>query len=185
MTQPKNDANFVVKKFDSKYHKNNFLLISVDSSARLDLVMLHGNPWHCDQCHITHLKNWLQSSLMYWGSCFSENSPPCLRCMSPLYLNQTPVVDLVIVPECGHINPDFSSMTATITTVSQYVAICILLLVMSILVMIIVSKYRHYGVYNTGEEDDKEECILTDPIHVLDRQLDSYVNLRYPTMTKD
>ena len=47
----------------------------------------------------------------------------------------------------------------------------------------ILFRYRHYGVYKTGEEDDKEESILTDPIHVLDRE--SYVNLRYPTLTKD
>ena len=51
--------------------------------------------------------------------------------------------------------------------------------------MILVSRYRHYGVYKTGEEDDKEESILTDPIHVLDRQADSYVSLRYPTLAKD
>ena len=55
-----------------------------------------------------------------------------------------------------------------------------MVVVLSALVVVLVTKYRHYGVYVTGEEDDKEASILTDPIHVLDRESESYVNLRYP-----
>ena len=56
----------------------------------------------------------------------------------------------------------------------------LLVVVVSALAVVLVTKYRHYGVYVTGEEDDKEASILTDPIHVLDRESESYVNLRYP-----
>ena len=80
------------------------------------------------------LKHWLQSSLMYWGACFdhpqgasSKDILPCLRCASPAYLKDTPVKDLVLVPDCGHTNPDYSTMTSTITQISQYFAIFILL----------------------------------------------------------
>ena len=30
-------------------------------------------------------------------------------------------------------------------------------------------KYRHYGVYRTGESEDKEQAVLTNPVTVLDR----------------
>ena len=32
-------------------------------------------------------------------------------------------------------------------------------------------KYRHYGVYRTGEAVDKEQEVLTNPVTVLDRWL--------------
>jgi len=163
---------------------------AVDQKSSIEMVYLQGNPWTCDKCNILHLRHWLQSSLMYWGACFSDSrhgdhDPSCLRCVSPAYLNYTPVQDLVIIPDCSHMNPDFSSMTATITTLSQYLAIGILLVVLTIVVVLFVSKYRHYGVYKTGEEDDKESRFLTDPIHNLCRDSESYVNLRYPTLTKE
>ena len=32
-----------------------------------------------------------------------------------------------------------------------------------------VVKYRHYGVYRTGEAADREQEVLTNPVTVLDR----------------
>ena len=148
------------------------------------MVSLGGNPWQCDQCNILPLKSWLESSLMYWGGCFSSaEDQTCLRCSSPPFLAGTPIKDLVIVPDCSHSNPDFRSLTHTITQVSQYLAVIVVLVVLVILA-ILVSRYRHYGVYLTGEEEDKENRILTDPINILGRETNSYINLRYPTLTK-
>ena len=161
-------------------------LVSVESRSSLRMVELAGNPWQCDQCNIPPLKSWLQSSLMYWGACFtSPGQDNCLKCSSPRYLADTPISDLAIIPECSHSNPDFRSLTHTITQVSQYLAVIVLLVVLVILTVILVSRYRHYGVYLTGEEEDKENKILTDPINILGRETNSYIDLRYPTLTKD
>ena len=105
------------------------------------MVWLQGNPWVCDQCHIPHLRHWLRSALMYWGACHHSGSgAPCLRCVSPRYLNHTPVSDLVILPDCGHINPDFSSMTSTITQLSIHLSIFIVVIILIMITMVIVSK---------------------------------------------
>ena len=159
-------------------------MISVDLRSDLKMISLAGNPWQCDKCNILPLKSWLESSLMYWGGCFSSaEDQTCLRCSSPPFLAGTPIKDLVIVPDCSHSNPDFRSLTHTITQVSQYLAVIVVLVVLVILA-ILVSRYRHYGVYLTGEEEDKENRILTDPINILGRETNSYINLRYPTLTK-
>ena len=71
-------------------------------------------------------------------------------------------------------------MTSTVTSLSQYLAICVLLTVLFIVLVMVVSKYRHYGVYLTGEEEDKENNILTNPVTVLDKNSESYIDLRYP-----
>ena len=161
-------------------------LVSVESRSSLRMVELAGNPWLCDQCNIPPLKSWLQSSLMYWGACFtSPGQDNCLKCSSPRYLADTPISDLAIIPECSHSNPDFRSLTHTITQVSQYLAAFLLLVVVVILALILVSRYRHYGVYVTGEEEDKESSVLTDPINILHRDTHSYIDLRYPTINRD
>ena len=150
------------------------------------MVQLAGNPWLCDKCNIPPLKSWLESSLMYWGTCFnSQDQDNCLKCSSPSYLANTPIKDLAIIPDCSHSNPDFRSLTHTITQVSQYLAATLLLVIITILGLIILQRYRHYGVYLTGEEEDKESCVLTDPINILHRDNHSYIDLRYPTITKD
>ena len=53
-------------------------------------------------------------------------------------------------------------------------------------------RYRHYGVYLTHENDqqlfqDGEEDsldILRNPVIVLDKNAESYINLRYPTLSQ-
>ena len=82
-------------------------------------------------------------------------------------------------------NPSFSSVKVALNQIGTYIAIGIGVIVLCFFTLFIISKYRHYGVYNTGEKDDKESNILIDPIHILDRESDSYVNLRYPTLAKD
>ena len=54
-------------------------------------------------------------------------------------------------------------------------------------------RYRHYGVYlthedddqlfHTGHEDDNLD-ILRNPVIVLDKNAESYINLRYPTLSQ-
>ena len=40
---------------------------------------IQNNQWKCDRCHIKPLVHFLRNSLMYWGACFKESSPLCLR----------------------------------------------------------------------------------------------------------
>ena len=162
------------------------MLTTVSGRSSLEMLGLAGNPWLCDQCNILPLRSWLQSSLLYWGTCFTDTQEEnCLKCSSPGYLFNTPIKDLVMVPDCSHSNPDYRTLTHTITQVSQYMAAVVLLVLIIILVLVVVSRYRHYGVYITGEEEDKESSVLTDPINLLHRETNSYIDLRYPTMTKD
>jgi len=48
----------------------------------------------------------------------------------------------------------------------------------------ITSRYRHYGVYVTHEEDQlvDDDDVLRNPVVVLDRNSESYINLRYPVL---
>ena len=124
----------------------------------------------------------MQSGLMYWGACFphGEPGPDCLRCSSPAYLNHTPVQEVILVPDCTNMNPTFSSVKVALDQIGSYIGIGVGIIVLCFLILFTVSRlsrYRHYGVYNTGEKDDRESSILTDPIHVLERESDSYVNL--------
>ena len=62
----------------------------------------------------------------------------------------------------------------------------------SIIHLKLVFRYRHYGVYlthenedqlfHTGEDDDLD--ILRNPVIVLDKNAESYINLRYPTLSQ-
>ena len=46
---------------------------------RLISFQMQNNQWKCDRCHIKPLVHFLRNSLMYWGACFKESSPLCLR----------------------------------------------------------------------------------------------------------
>ena len=156
------------------------LLATVDAHPHLKMIYLQGNPWVCDKCHLEPMVQWLHTSLMYWGSCFPPTSSVCLVCNSPSTVNNTPISSLESLTDCSTIPPDHKSMTSTVTSLSQYLAICVLLTVLFIVLVMVVSKYRHYGVYLTGEEEDKENNILTNPVTVLDKNSESYIDLRYP-----
>ena len=45
-------------------------------------------------------------------------------------------------------------------------------------------RYLHYGVYVTHEEDQlvDDDDVLRNPVVVLDRNSESYINLRYPVL---
>ena len=62
------------------------------------------NRFVCDKCHIIPLKEWLDSSLQYWGSCFPKSNPMCLKCSTPDEYLHLPIEDLPDndeLPECN------------------------------------------------------------------------------------
>ena len=48
-------------------------------------------------------------------------------------------------------------------------------------------RYRHYGVYETNEDDQlvDDEDLLRNPVVVLDRNQESYINLKYPVLVSN
>ena len=156
-------------------------LSTIDKKPKLDLVLLQGNPWVCDACHIQPLHSWIHSSLMYWGTCFPSASPHCLVCSTPSLFQGRPISSLESLPACVSSSTELSRVSQ-VNGISQYLAISVLLTVLLIVLVILLSRYRHYGVYHTGEEEDNETNILTNPITVLDKNSESYIDLRYPTL---
>ena len=52
---------------------------------------------------------------------------------------------------------------------------------------VLYSRYRQYGVYLTHEEDQlvDGDDVLRNPVVVLDKNSESYINLRYPIHSKE
>ena len=55
------------------------------------------------------------------------------------------------------------------------------------LILLLFCRYRHYGVYLTHEEDQlvDGDDVLRNPVVVLDKNSESYINLRYPIHSKE
>lgn len=161
------------------------VLEEVTLHPALILLYLQGNPWACTSCHLAPLAAWLQSSLMYWGACFPPSSPSslCLRCSSPPSLASTPISSLAPLPSCSSssLPPDYmQASSSSLSSVGQYLGVALLAAVSLIASLIVLAKYRHYGVYRTGEEEDREVAVLTDPVQVLGTNSESYISLHYP-----
>ena len=78
-------------------------------------------------------------SPLFWSSC-SSPSPDCLRCSQPPSLYQAALQELQPsqLPACRRDVPGYNSMTATVGTVSQYIAIAVLSSVLLVIVIIAV-----------------------------------------------
>ena len=128
---------------------------------------------------------------------FSNNtSSLCLRCASPSSLAGTPISSLPSLPSCSpsSLPPDYNRQSGTSSsslapppsltvvgvgtlvvvifiaaslTVNIYYVIAFLIITRNFIHQVV--KYRHYGVYRTGEAADREQEVLTNPVTVLDR----------------
>ena len=67
------------KKLRMVYLQVNFMDIFYMYMLSFILIEMQNNQWKCDRCHIKPLVHFLRNSLMYWGACFKESSPLCLR----------------------------------------------------------------------------------------------------------
>eukprot|EP00095_Tigriopus_kingsejongensis_P000473 maker-scaffold1054_size66621-snap-gene-0.8 protein:Tk00473 transcript:maker-scaffold1054_size66621-snap-gene-0.8-mRNA-1 annotation:"insulin-like growth factor-binding protein complex acid labile chain" len=170
----------------------------VERKKRLRMVYLQNNQWKCDRCHIKPLIHFLKNSLMYWGSCFKKDSPLCLKCSKPTHLLHVPIEELPdegSLPDCEPLfqqvhfgSTVHQSPKESWDTNSPYVAIGVAASLLTILVIILIIRYRHYGVYMTHEEGhlvDGDDELLRNPVVILDRNSESYVNLKYPILPDD
>ena len=80
---------------------------------------------------------------MYWGACFSVNSSLCLRCSDRGPLAGTAVSKLheTDLPGCPAHSPGYNSMTAAVSTLSQYIAVTVLVSVLFVILIIGVSLF--------------------------------------------
>lgn len=168
---------------------------------------LQSNQWKCDACHIKPLIHFLKNSLMYWGSCFKEENPACLKCAKPDQYFLTPVEELQseLLPECQpqyqqvhfgiqHPNAEIlggggfgvgGGRDSVWNTNSPYLALGLATILVLFLLAMVVHRYRHYGAYLTHEEDqlvDVDDQLARNPVVVLDKNSESYINLKYPVV---
>ena len=61
------------------------------------------------------------------------------------------------------------------------------MVLLNVLMNVLISRYRQYGVYLTHEEDQlvDGDDVLRNPVVVLDKNSESYINLRYPIHSKE
>ncbi|XP_063859043.1 carboxypeptidase N subunit 2-like [Scylla paramamosain] len=90
--------------------RNNFrgldeeVVAAIISSKNLRKLRLEGNPWHCDQCHVGPLLQWLQDAPDQESGCEEPRVWTCLRCVAPpgvegLELALLPKGDLPLCPQ--------------------------------------------------------------------------------------
>ena len=72
-------------------------------------------------------------------------------------------------------------------TNSPYVAVGVAAVLVTAFAAAIAVRYRHYGVYETHEDDQlvDDEDLLRNPVVVLDRNQESYINLKYPVLVSN
>ena len=72
-------------------------------------------------------------------------------------------------------------------TNSPYVAAGVAAVLVTAVATAVAVRYRHYGVYETHEDDQlvDDEDLLRNPVVVLDRNQESYINLKYPVLVSD
>jgi len=178
-----------------------FDVLNRKQKPRLKMVYLQGNQFVCDQCHIGPLLKWLRSSLQYWGTCLKRSNSLCLKCSQPNEYLHMPLEDLNMtsLPECQEVkhavpfndiansNPEWESMMKEKSHISSYIAGGFVSLLLLIVLTIALLRYRHYGVYVTHEEDQlvDGDDVLRNPVIVLDKNSESYINLKYPIHSKE
>ena len=71
-------------------------------------------------------------------------------------------------------------------TNSPYVAVGVAAVLVTAFAAAVAVRYRHYGVYETNEDDQlvDDEDLLRNPVVVLDRNQESYINLKYPVLVR-
>ena len=81
---------------------------------------------------------------MYWGTCFLPSSSSCLRCAEPSNLRRTPVSQLVRADlnSCSDPQPGFNSMTADVSTWSQFTVIAAVATVSFVITLTVVSRNK-------------------------------------------
>lgn len=112
-----------------------------------------------------------------------------------------PIEDLQVesLPECQEVkhaipfndmpnsNPEWESMMKEKSYISTYIAAGFGSVILLIILTVLLLRYRHYGVYVTHEEDQlvDGDDVLRNPVVVLDKNSESYINLKYPIHSKD
>ena len=146
-------------------------------------VLLAGNPWQCDTCHVGELEVWLR------GRQHRCTPRDCAVCRGPPTLAGQPVSSLAgSLTGCNRSSPSSRhTTTATVSRLWHFLAAGLSLALLLAALAGLAARYTHYGVYLTGEREDAESSALTDPVSLLERvagvEKESYVDLHYLTIS--
>ncbi|KAA0203639.1 hypothetical protein HAZT_HAZT009485 [Hyalella azteca] len=81
------------------------VLTAIGRAKKLRRIGLKGNPWYCDQCHITPLMRWLQNSPDQESNCDDPRVWSCLTCVGPkTFMGVSPsLLPEGDLPECARL----------------------------------------------------------------------------------
>ena len=71
------------------------VLRAISNTRNLRVLGLKGNPWYCDQCHVSPLIKWLQDSPDQLSTCDDSRVWTCLTCIGPKSFSE---VSLSLLP---------------------------------------------------------------------------------------
>ncbi|KAF2348913.1 Leucine-rich repeat [Trinorchestia longiramus] len=77
--------NLQVLDLSSNSYKglNAEILEGLSDAAHLRVLRLEGNPWICDQCHVSPLLHWLHGAPDQESGCLEPKVWTCLKCLGP------------------------------------------------------------------------------------------------------
>ncbi|XP_015782295.1 insulin-like growth factor-binding protein complex acid labile subunit [Tetranychus urticae] len=124
------------------------------SLDHLKSVYLEGSHWSCYRCHISPLKDWLNSQPIPYESTCQKGTASCVRCSTPsdLYgrhVRDTNEFDLEWCPD-----PTISLRLATSEPRIGLILALIIIVSIIVIIIVIVVMYKSGGaVYYTHEDD--------------------------------
>ena len=139
---------------------------------RINDVHLEDNPWSCDQCHIPHLKVWINNSKEFRDACNPNvDAPKCLKCEFPLEMYDKPIIEVegLSLQPCPEGTLDLVAVSDGSSTFTLILAIVtasvVVILLVIILIIGIIMYNRHSAFYYTHEDDARKHFYDNSALH--------------------
>ena len=139
---------------------------------RLQDIHLEHNPWSCDQCHIPHLKVWLNNSKTFREGCQPDvDAPKCLKCQAPMEMYDKPIIEVdgLELQPCPEGTFDLAAASAGSSGFTLILAVVTATLVVVLLIVIlivgIIMYNRHSAFYYTHENDTRHHFYDNPALH--------------------
>ncbi|KAI1304250.1 Insulin-like growth factor-binding protein complex acid labile subunit [Halotydeus destructor] len=144
------------------------LLDTVDTISSLKAIYLQGNPWSCYQCHVTPLINWINTkspSSPYFNVCKTNgktSGQACIKCSSPEYLSSKNLhlVSQVELEQCADPSVQLRLTASQPRMGFVLVVLAMVTVVLFILSLVVMFRYRQGAVYYTREEERYDHAAI-------------------------
>ncbi|XP_022237719.1 leucine-rich repeats and immunoglobulin-like domains protein sma-10 [Limulus polyphemus] len=125
----------------------------------LKRIVLHSNPWACNECHILPLFHWIAETTNKAKVC--KNYHDCIVCDSPRILagKELPALRSRDIPPCGGPFSQFRILTAG-SRLGIIVATAVFIIILLVGVIYLVLYRRHRAVYYTHEEERCDDYVV-------------------------